>query len=91
MTQKVMVTTVDNPFDYFTEFKDWKNFDEEKGYFTCEYLARVCNSSPNLSPELNELAVEEAIDEICDLNVLGIYKKVYKNKNKEEDLSDTKS
>jgi hypothetical protein len=36
----------------------------------------VVRSSPDLSPLDQAIAVEEAIDEIVEMNVLGIYKKI---------------
>ncbi len=77
MDKEVMITTIDNPYNPFTQFEDWKAFDEYKGYFTCEYLARISNTSPDLSDEENSLEMKRAIDEICRINSLGIYKKVY--------------
>lgn len=71
-----MLTTTDNPFDPFTQFDDWYAFDEAKGYHTCSYLARITRSSPDLSEADDDLAQEQAIDEIVNLNILGIYKKV---------------
>jgi len=76
--KEVMLTTVDNPFNPFTQFDDWMNYDREKGYYTCEYLARIAKTSDDLSEEENAEQIDEAIDEIIRLNVLGIYKKVYK-------------
>lgn len=73
-----MLTTTDNPYDPFNQFKEWKTFDELNGYFTCEYLGRICQSSPLLDEDFNDYAFEAAIDEICKFNVLGIYKKVVK-------------
>jgi len=75
---EVMLTTVDNPYDPFTQFEDWKAFDEFNGYYTCEYLARIAATSPDLSDADNSAEMERAIDEICKINVLGIYKKVKK-------------
>lgn len=72
-----MLTTIDNPFDPFTQFDEWLNFDQEKGYYTCEYLARIVNTSDELEESDVKENIEEAIDEIIKLNVLGIYKKVY--------------
>ena len=72
----IMLTTIDNPFNPFTQWDEWKSFDEDKGYFTCSYLARIAKTSDELSDVDNELAVEEAINEICELNTLGLYKKV---------------
>lgn len=73
---EVMLTTIDNPYNPFTQFDEWLAFDESKGYYTCEYLARIARSSDELSPEDEALAINAAIDEIVELNVLGIYKKV---------------
>lgn len=74
----VMLTTIDNPFDPFTQFDDWYTFDQDHQYYTCEYLARIAKSSPELSSLDERIAIESAIDEIVKLNVLGIYKKVTK-------------
>lgn len=71
-----MLTTTDNPFDPFTQFDDWYQFDESKGYHTCSYLARIAKTSNELSDLENELEIARAIDEILQFNVLGIYKKV---------------
>ncbi len=74
-----LLTTIDNPYDPFTQFDDWKAFDEQKGYFTCNYLARVADSSNELSDADEILAITTAIDSIVSQNVLGIYKKVTKD------------
>ena len=74
--QVVMLTTVDNPFDPFTQFDEWQRFDEGKGYNTCAYLARIARTSDELSETDQNLAIQEAIDEIVRMNILGIYKKV---------------
>ena len=72
----IMLTTSDNPFDPLTQWDDWRQFDESSGYHTCAYLARIANTSGELSEADYDLAVAQAIDEICVLNVLGIYKKI---------------
>ena len=43
MEKKCMLTTFDNPYDPFEQFTLWFLFDVEKGYNTCERLARVAN------------------------------------------------
>ena len=73
---KTMLTTLDNPFDPFLDFDRWYSFDVEKGYHTCGYLARIAKSSDDLSDAEQEYEQEAAIDEIVELNILGIYKKV---------------
>jgi hypothetical protein len=71
-----MLTTIDNPFDPFTQFDEWFAFDTAKGYHSCAYLARITKSSDELSQQDEEIAIEKAIDEIVAHNVLGLYKKV---------------
>jgi len=77
-----MITTIDNPYDPFTQFDEWYAFDESKGYCTCGYLARIAKTSDDLSEQDEALAIESAIDEIERLNILGIYKKVTKDDTK---------
>lgn len=74
-----MLTTVDNPYNPFTDFEKWYEFDESKGYHSCSYLARIIFTSEELSEKDQDLANEAAIDEICKINVLGIYRKVYQD------------
>lgn len=75
---KVMLTTIDNPFDPFTEFTNWFEFDVLKGYNSCQYLQRIANVSDYFTEEEQEARINEAIDEIIRLNPLKIYKKVEK-------------
>lgn len=74
----VMLTTTDNPFDPFTEFTRWKAFDEQMGYNTLSYLARIAKTSIYLSEADNLEEIERSIDNICRLNLTGKYKKVTK-------------
>lgn len=72
------LTTIDNPFDPFTQFDDWFLFDTEKGYNSCSRLDRITNLSDDMSDvEVNE-EIERAIDEIIKYDFLNIYKKVKK-------------
>ena len=73
------LTTIDNPFDPFTQFDDWFLFDTEKGYNSCSRLDRIIKITDEMSdPEVNE-EIERAIDEIIRYDFLNIYKKVKKN------------
>ena len=58
----VWVTTLDNPFNPFTEFDKWKEQDEELGYDTCSKLDRINGSTFELSNELNNIVLESSID-----------------------------
>ena len=76
-----MLTTVDNPFDPFTNFDEWYAFDAAMGYDSCSYLSRIAFYSDDLSDKENDLLTEFAIDEIVTLNPLGIYKKVTRSES----------
>lgn len=71
-----MLTTIDNPFNPFTEWDEWFTFDSSKGYHTPSFLARIVMISDDLSEADQALSVQVAIDEIVQENVLGLYKKV---------------
>ena len=71
-----MVTTADNPYDYFTQFDQWNAFDVGAGYNTLAYLARVASVSDELPDDLYNKEIERAVDEICYYNLTGNYKKV---------------
>ena len=71
-----MLTTIDNPYNPFTQFDQWLSYDIASGYWTLGLLARIAQTSPDLSEADNSLAIEQAIDEIVSENVLGIFRKV---------------
>lgn len=71
-----MLTTVDNPYNPFTNFDEWRAYDEQAGYYTTAFLARIVRTSDELSEADQVLAIEQAIDEIVEENVLGLYRKV---------------
>lgn len=71
-----MLTTVDNPFDPFTQFDEWYGFDESHGYHSTGLLARIVRTSEELSETDQDQAIEDGIEEIVKENVLGLYRKV---------------
>ena len=74
-----MLTTVDNPYDPFTQFDEWYAFDEQNGYCSCGLLARLVVDSDDLTDEQNERAIDEAVDDILDL-FPDLYTIVYKGR-----------
>jgi hypothetical protein len=75
-TVEYMLTTVDNPWDPFTQFDQWLAFDMNAGYGTPQLLARITVTSDGLSDLDQFLAIQLAIDEIVQENVLGVHRKV---------------
>ena len=78
MARIVALTTHDNPYCPFDDFEKWFMYDNDHGYGSCAYLARVARTSDALTPDENTKVLEEAIDDIIRLDFSGIYKKVTK-------------
>lgn len=84
MNQELMITTVDNPYNPFTQRDQWLVYDHAQGYHTNERLASITYLSDVLSEEevLNE--IESSIDELIKFGAINKngeiveYKKVYK-------------
>lgn len=79
MNGQCMLTTIDNPYNPFTQFDQWFMFDTEKGYNSCAYVARIAHSSDELSDEENMDETERAIDEILKYDFTNMRKKIYDN------------
>lgn len=73
-----MLSTIDNPHDPFTDFKAWYAYDVAHGYHSASLLARIANTSYELPEEEYERALEDAIDEIIEMNISGVFVKVTK-------------
>ena len=71
-----MLTTLDNPFNPFTQFDEWNTYDMQKGYHTNAYLARIVSTSDEVSEEQQALDIDKAMNEIVDLDLSGLYIKV---------------
>lgn len=71
-----MLTTVDNPFDPWTQWDEWLQWDTRAGYNTSGLLARIARVSNDLSEADQHVALQDAIDEIVRENVLGVHRKV---------------
>ena len=75
---KCMLTTIDNPYDPFDNFKAWYLFDVQKGYNCCSYLARIAKTSDEMTEKENDEEIERAIDEIIQHDFMNVYIKVKK-------------
>jgi hypothetical protein len=74
----VMLTTIDNPYDPFEDFKSWFKYDVEHGYNTCGYLARVARTTDQFTDIENAIEIENAIDEIIEHDFMNVYVKLKK-------------
>jgi len=95
MEKEVRITSIDNPYDPFTQWDQWLLYDNLKGYHTCERLASVATISDQLSDEENFDSVERGIDElmkygsISKLGEIVEYKRVYKEDGSVSDVDQT--
>ena len=76
MNGTCMLSTIDNPFNPFVDFRSWFQFDIEKGYNSCALLARIAHFEDDFSDEESNAEIERAIDQIIDNDFLGIYIKL---------------
>lgn len=62
-----LLTTIDNPFNPFTDWDSWYNFDQQKGYLTCQVLDKFYKTSDLISQSLDEAMYDDALETIMDL------------------------
>lgn len=58
------LSTIDNPFNPFDDFREWLRFDVEKGYYTCNILGRIVGDY--IPDDLTKKEVSEAVESIID-------------------------
>lgn len=63
-----MLSTVDNPWNPWTEFDQWLAYDMRAGHHTLGYLARINKSSDEISEADQNVAHENAIAEIIRIH-----------------------
>lgn len=72
-----MLTTIDNPFNPFTEYDDWKVFDRDYEHYCHEVLARNCFVSDAFSDKIQDSEIDAAMDKVLsDPLYAGIYIRV---------------
>lgn len=72
----LVLSTIDNPYSPHTEYDKWKQWDEDNGYDTEEFVARLVSMEQGFDVDdelsLNEL-MDKVVHEILDNDVLSIY------------------
>ena len=76
-----MLTTFDNPYDPFEQFNEWFMFDVEKGYYSCNKLARIANVTDEMTQKEIEEETNRAIEVIIDNDITNTYKKFFEKDN----------
>ena len=88
MKERVHITTIDNPFNPFEDFASWYDFDMEKGYCSCQRVARLANITDDMSEVEIENETERATRRLVEIDPLDIFQLyIIKVKNDEDDES----
>lgn len=74
------LTTTDNPFSPFENFREWHVFDEMLGHNTNNLLALVVVTSDELSPAQQTQDIRDGMLEIVKHNVSGVHTIVKRTK-----------
>lgn len=75
---EIALTTLDNPFNPFSDFTNWWLYDQACGYGTCEYLDKIAKTSDSFGDEMNRKIIRDAMYEIEQYDPLGIRKVITK-------------
>jgi len=87
--KEIRITSLDNPYNPFTHWKEWLLFDTNAGYNTCGRLATVTFTSDSMTHKEVYDEVEHGIEILMRtgcINKFGVpieYKKVIKQSNKD--------
>ena len=83
-TRPCMLTTIDNPFNPFTQWESWLRYDRDNGYYTNEYLARIADTDIVMSENQTASAIKKAMTEIVENNPTNMGVLVYEPTNKQQ-------
>ena len=73
MKERVHITTIDNPFNPFEDFASWYDFDMEKGYCSCQRVARLANITDDMTDVEEEAEMERATKRLVEIDPLDIF------------------
>ena len=76
MSKQYALSTFDNPFNPFVDYRSWLSFDKERDYNSSERLMRVANVTEDMSDVEATKEIERAIDTIIKNDFLNIFIKV---------------
>lgn len=72
-TSTKMLTTIDNPWSPFTNFDEWRAFDENAGYNTLGLLANIAGYAPDREADVAENDMQLAMYEVYSM-MPGLYR-----------------
>lgn len=72
-----MLSTIDNPFNPFTDYDEWYAYDVQHNHDCCGIVAHLAKTSDAYLDEENSYEIQKAIDWFVKNNLEGIYCKVF--------------
>lgn len=63
MYNDLMLTTVDNPFNPKTDYDKWQQWDEDNGYYTESYIARLIADEEGFDID-DDVKMKELVDKV---------------------------
>lgn len=73
---RCFLTTFDNPYNPYTEFEKWYQYDIDHGYNSCGLLMRLAETSTQFTDNENAYEIERAIDKIVIADPTNNFKKL---------------
>lgn len=75
--KETFLTTNDNPFNPFKEFKEWFAYDQNLGYNTCSLIDRMFSSLNVDEKKLDEETIEKLLT-ISMRKIVSLQPEIYK-------------
>ena len=76
---KCLATTMDNPWNPYTNPREWSAFDHLHGYNTRELLAYFSYTSTELEEEDYDEEVNNGVNRLLEFNPFGMHYKLYED------------
>lgn len=67
-----LLTTIDNPYNPFTQYSDWYAYDSNF-YNSCAVLGAKANTANGLTDEMNDYEIEKAMNKIIKDQLFGVH------------------
>jgi hypothetical protein len=71
-SEQFLITTIDNPYNPFTQPDEWYNFDVTYGYFTYQNLVKLVDFDEDMTEEEENKAYETAMDKLLKIHPMYI-------------------
>ena len=79
------LTTLDNPYDYWTQHDDWVQWDQDAGYKTPGLIARIAAMSNSMSDKDIIESINDAVEKIYSINPSGNYRIIQQEQEIDDD------